>query len=149
MKYTLYFDGACRGNPGIGSYGGALYDETGTELCVYNGIVDNGEITTNNIAEYTGLLTGLLKIADEFNEIKHLIIKGDSLLIIKQLKGEFKVRNERLKQFYTDCKSIFEHFDSISFEHVLRTYNKRADSLANKALDKLIQSQKCKNKSNN
>lgn len=130
--YKLYFDGACRGNPGNGSYGGVIYDEAGNIVETYNDIVG---FTTNNIAEYSGLLNGLI-LAKEHN-IENLEVYGDSLLIIKQMKGKFKVRNKKLKELYDDCKSLSDDFKMINYNHVLRENNKMADKLANTALDKI------------
>ncbi len=133
--YSLYFDGASRSNPGPASYGGVIYDKNNTELCVYNDYVGK---TTNNVAEYLGLFAGLKVCKD--NNIKNLIVYGDSKLVIEQVKGNWKVKSENLKPIYNEIKNLLdEHkFEHIEFNHVLRKFNKRADELANFALDERI-----------
>lgn len=129
--YSLYFDGASRGNPGLASYGGVIYDETKTELITYCCKFDNPE--TNNYAEYYGVLRGM-EIALE-NNIQELTVYGDSKLVIQQLNGLWKVKSANIKPLYEKCLTLKNKFLSIHFHHVLRKYNKRADELANKALD--------------
>ena len=132
MPYTLYFDGASRGNPGKASYGIVVFDEKGTEVMIDRGFIG---IATNNVAEYCGLLRGLL-ICEKMG-IKNLSVKGDSNLVIQHVTGKWKVRNENLKKIYKQIKEIDQKFKSISYEHVYRKFNKRADALANQALDEL------------
>ena len=133
MKYTLYFDGACRGNPGKASYGVVIFDENEKEIHTDNGFLG---ITTNNVAEYCGLLRGLI-ICQNMN-IKNLLVKGDSNLAIQQVTGKWKVKNENLKKIVSKIKEIIPSFHTIEFKHVYRKFNKRADALANQALDSLI-----------
>ena len=130
MSYTLYFDGACRGNPGRSSYGLVVFDKDGNEVINDKGYIG---ITTNNVAEYCGLLRGL--IVCEKMGIKDLNVKGDSNLVIQHVTGKWKVRNKNLKKIHTQIKEIDKNFKSISYEHVYRKFNKRADALANQALD--------------
>lgn len=130
MSYTLYFDGACRGNPGRSSYGLVVFDKDGNEVLNDKGCIG---ITTNNVAEYCGLLRGL--IVCEKMGIKDLNVKGDSNLVIQHVTGKWKVRNKNLKKIHTQIKEIDKNFKSISYEHVYRKFNKRADALANQALD--------------
>ena len=129
--YQLFFDGASRKNPGPASYGGVIYDTDGTELTTFYKFIGKA---TNNVAEYKGLLAGLQR-CKELN-IKELKVFGDSNLVIKQVKGEWKVKNAGLRPIYKQIKDIQPFFTSISYEHVYRKYNKRADELANMALDK-------------
>jgi len=128
--YTLYFDGCSKGNPGKAGAGYAIYknDEEVMSKSIYV-----GDKETNNKAEYTGLLEGL-RYAIE-NNINCLHVKGDSNLAIKQMKGEYKVKSENILALYQEAKQLCEHFSHITFEHVYRKDNKRADQLANLALD--------------
>lgn len=130
MTHTLYFDGACRGNPGNGSFGGVIYDDKQNIVTTYNDFLG---ITTNNIAEYSALLNGL-QIALE-HDITNIDVYGDSLLIIKQMNGLFKVRNKRLRELNEECNTLKQKFKHITFQHILRDKNKIADKLANEALD--------------
>jgi ribonuclease HI len=128
--YTLYFDGCSKGNPGKAGAGYAIYknDEEIMSKSIYV-----GDKETNNKAEYTGLLEGL-RYAIE-NQLLCLHVKGDSNLAIKQMKGEYKVKSENILAIYQEAKQLCEQFSHITFEHVYRKDNKRADQLANLALD--------------
>lgn len=128
--YILYFDGASKNNPGVASYGGVIYDENNNEVTTYNNILSGKN--TNNYAEYYGLLKGL-EAANKLN-IKNLEVYGDSNLVVQQMNGKWKVKSENLIHLYNACKDISQQFTSVSFHHVLRKYNKRADELANQAL---------------
>ena len=130
--YSLYFDGASRSNPGPASYGGVIYDENNIEVGTYNDFIGKN---TNNVAEYLGLYAGLKACAD--NNIKNLMVYGDSKLVIEQIKGNWNVKSENLKPIYNEIKELLDKYDFefIEFNHILRRYNKRADELANKALD--------------
>ena len=129
--YKLFFDGACRGNPGSSSYGAVIYDPQGNELDTIAACIGHA---TNNIAEYSGLLAGLNRC--QVLNIKMLKVYGDSNLVIKQVKGEWKVKNDKLRSLHKKIKKIDSFFTSISYEHVYRNNNKRADILANLILDK-------------
>jgi len=130
--HTLYFDGASRGNPGLASFGGVIYDEDGHEEINYKKKLGR---ETNNYAEYSGLLAGL-KVCIQY-EIRSVKVYGDSKLVVEQLKGNWKVKSENIKPLYEEIKTLLtpEHFDKITFNHVRRHLNKRADELANMALD--------------
>ena len=128
--YSLYFDGASRKNPGPASFGGVIYNESGEELDTYYKFIGTA---TNNVAEYCGLLAGLHR-ARELN-IKELKVFGDSNLIIQQVTGKWKVKNDNLRAIYNQIKQVEPFFTVISYQHVYRKDNKRADQLANIALD--------------
>ena len=129
--YSLYFDGASRGNPGQAAYGGVIYFKN-TEIYNYSRKITH--ITTNNIAEYCGLYHGLL-LAHKKN-IRHIKVYGDSMLVINQVTHTWKVRNDNIKILHKNIVKLLDDFDLITFEHVKRNYNKRADQLANEAFDK-------------
>ena len=130
--HSMYFDGASRGNPGIASFGGVIYDENKDEMINYKKKIG---FATNNVAEYKGLLAGI-KVCIQYN-IRKLIVYGDSKLAIEQVKGNWKVKSGNIKPIYDEIISLItsENFDKITFEHVKRNLNKRADELANLALD--------------
>lgn len=128
--YSLYFDGASRKNPGPASFGGVIYNESGEEFDTYYKFIGTA---TNNVAEYCGLLAGLHR-ARELN-IKELKVFGDSNLIIQQVTGKWKVKNDTLRAIYNQIKEVEPFFTVITYQHVYRKDNKRADQLANIALD--------------
>lgn len=127
--YTLFFDGCSKGNPGRAGAGAVLYKN---QVEVYANSLFVGEKETNNVAEYNGLLMGLREAVAR--DVKNLAVKGDSLLIIKQLNGEYKVNSPAMKPLYQEAKNLSSFFDHVTFEHVYRTENKRADALANMGL---------------
>lgn len=128
--HTLYFDGCSKGNPGMSGAGAVLYDEQLVEIWSNAQFVGNR--STNNEAEYTGLLIGLRKSVDL--GIDHLLVRGDSQLIIRQLKGEYKVKSESLKPMYSEAIELIQQIRSVQFEHVYRHLNKRADALSNQGI---------------
>jgi len=141
MTYTLYFDGSSKSNPGLAGAGAVLYDENNNEIwCVSKKV---GDKETNNYAEYYALVIGLeeclqrsIQQSIQQKNLKHLIVKGDSLLVIKQMKGEYKVKSENLLSLYKKAKELQEELQKeldscIEFIHVYRSENKRADELSN------------------
>ena len=128
--YSLYFDGASRKNPGPASFCGVIYNESGEEFDTYYKFIGTA---TNNVAEYCGLLAGLHRARDL--NIKELKVFGDSNLIIQQVTGKWKVKNTNLRAIYNQIKKVEPFFTVISYQHVYRKDNKRADQLANIALD--------------
>ena len=128
--YSLYFDGASRKNPGPASFGGVIYNESGEEFDTYYKFIGTA---TNNVAEYCGLLAGLHRARDL--NIKELKVFGDSNLIIQQVTGKWKVKNDNLRAIYNQIKEVEPFFTVITYQHVYRKDNKRADQLANIALD--------------
>jgi len=125
--HTLYFDGCSKSNPGKAGAGAVLYDENGTEIGAWHSFV--GDCKTNNEAEYSGLILGLQKCLEK--GIKNVVVKGDSLLVIQQIKGKYKVKALTLLPLYQQVKELVALFESSSFEHVYRKNNKRADELSN------------------
>ena len=128
--YTLYFDGCSKGNPGKAGAGYVIYK--GNDEIAYKSVYV-GDKETNNKAEYSGLYEGLLCALQ--NNITRLHVKGDSNLVIKQMKGEYKVKSENILRIYQDTHKLCEQFEEITFEHVYRKDNQRADHLANQALE--------------
>jgi ribonuclease HI len=127
-EYTMNFDGASKGNPGLSGAGAVIY-KNGEEIwssCKFIGY------KTNNQAEYSALILGL-KGALTLN-IKCLSVLGDSLLVINQVNNIYKVKSVCLHDLYKEAQSLKTEFDFIEFNHVYREYNKRADELSNLAL---------------
>ena len=131
-EYLLQFDGCSKGNPGLAGAGAVIFNYE-KEIWGSNKFI--GAKTTNNEAEYSGLIMGLEKALDL--GIKELAVEGDSLLVIKQMNGEFKVKSENLYILYNDAKELEKRFNSITFSHIYRSSNKRADELSNLCLNAL------------
>ncbi|MCW2949471.1 MAG: hypothetical protein JWN41_484 [Thermoleophilia bacterium] len=130
--WRLHFDGGSRGNPGPAAYGWVLYDPDGNEAYVDGVRCGN---TTNNVAEWTGLLRGLEHAADV--GVRRLAVRGDSELVIKQVTGVYRVKNAALKTIADEVATVVRRFERVDFKHVYRTDNARADELANEAMDGL------------
>ncbi len=129
-KIKLYADGGSRGNPGPSASGYVLLDEADKILedkGVYLGI------TTNNQAEYTALKLGLEEAKKR--QISNIDVYMDSLLVINQMRGSFKVRNRDLWPIHAAIKDLVKDFKHITFTHVPRELNKLADAAVNRALD--------------
>ena len=127
----LYTDGGSRGNPGQAAIGCVLEDPVEGKI-----IREHAErigIATNNVAEYRALIEGL-KIAKRYHP-NRLICFSDSQLIVKQLKGEYRVKMEALKPYFEEIMSLTGEFREIEFRHIPREDNFRADALLNKSLD--------------
>jgi ribonuclease HI len=124
--FELYFDGCSKGNPGKGGAGAVIYHNKEEIWSNYAFLGDN---VTNNYAEYQGLLMGL-NAALNLN-IKNLAVYGDSKLVINQLNGAFQVKAGNLVECYNNAALIKHQLDYVTFKHVYRTENKRADKLAN------------------
>ncbi len=129
-KLWLSTDGGARGNPGPAALGFVLKDE-------HNKIVmEHGQYlgeTTNNVAEYSALIEGL-KAALVLGAVA-IEISMDSELIVKQMSGEYKIKQPHLQELAQQVKRLLSDFDSYTFKHVLRAYNKEADRMVNKAID--------------
>ena len=127
--YTLFFDGCSKGNPGKAGAGAVIYRN---QIEIYSQSSFVGSKTTNNVAEYSGLIMGLEKAVGL--NITNLIVKGDSMLTIKQMRGDFKVSSPSLIPLYNAAKLLEKRIGCIQYQHVYREFNKRADSLANDGL---------------
>ena len=130
LALQLFTDGASRGNPGQAGAGIAIFDEEGNEL------VGTGQYLgqcTNNEAEYRALLFGLAKCG-EFGRGR-LKVHLDSELIVKQIRGEYRVKHPNLKPLFQEAMQKLSEFSSFSVTHVRREKNSRADELANQAID--------------
>ncbi|MGH7237982.1 MAG: reverse transcriptase-like protein [Candidatus Saccharimonadales bacterium] len=132
-RLKIYTDGGSRGNPGPSASGYVLYDENG------NVLVDNGiylGITTNNQAEYTALKLAL----EEAKKLgaSEITVFMDSLLVVNQMNGIFKIKNRDLWPLHDAIKQLAKDFKKLSFSHVPREQNKVADAAVNRALDEQL-----------
>lgn len=129
---VLYFDGASRNNPGKAGAGAVLYGSDGGEE-LWAGHEFVGVAATNNQAEYHALIIGLQAANDR--KIDELIIRGDSELVIKQMKGTNQIKAPGLRPLHERAKRLCKSIPKHSFQHVKRELNQRADGLANEAVD--------------
>jgi len=129
-EHSLYFDGCSKGNPGQSGIGAVLYkmDEE-----IWSAARYLGAECTNNEAEYNALILGLEEASAR--EIEELTVFGDSLLVINQVNGVYKVKAKNLFSLFDKVERLKKCFKSVTFQHVLREYNKRADELSNIALN--------------
>ena len=127
---TAYFDGGSRGNPGLAGWGAYIINDDGTVLAELSGALG---VATNNVAEYHGLIAALQWAAD--NDVTALAVKGDSLLLVEQMRGNYKVKNEGLKPLHMKARMLVMQIGNVSFAHVPREKNKDADRLSNVGMD--------------
>ena len=127
---TAWVDGASRGNPGPAGYGVYMKTDAGDiiEISGYLGT------TTNNVAEYAGLLEALAVAREEGATEVEII--SDSLLLVNQMLGKFRVKHENLIPLYKKARGLVSYFPEFSIRHTLRAGNKEADRLANLAVDR-------------
>ncbi len=131
QPYTAHIDGGARGNPGPAGYGVVITDAQGKKV---------GEISqylghhTNNYAEYNGLLAVLRYAATQ--KIDALKIISDSELMVRQMKGIYKVRHPELRRLYDEAQQLTAQIEHIEIRHALREHNQGADRLANQAMDR-------------
>ena len=125
-----YVDGGARGNPGPAGYGVRIEDATGTLVAELHGPLG---ITTNNVAEYQGLLAALRYAIERGHRVVQ--IRSDSQLLVKQMLGEYRVKHAGLKPLAAEARLLVMQLDRVDFEHVRREENAEADRLANLAMD--------------
>jgi ribonuclease HI len=129
-RLTVNVDGGARGNPGPAAIAAVIRDEGGEVL---EEVSERIGKATNNVAEYKALLLGIERAAAL--GASELEMVGDSELIVRQVKGEYKVRDAALRELHTQVKRALGSFDSWSIRHVRREHNADADRLVNEALD--------------
>lgn len=133
-ELKMYSDGGSRGNPGPSASGYVLYDMAG-QIVAREGVYIG--ITTNNQAEYLSLKFGLQEAIKLQARIVH--VHMDSLLVVNQMTGKFKVRNRDLWPIYEAIKELLPRFEKVTFQHVPRELNKEADAAVNEAMDAEIE----------
>ena len=130
MKARLSTDGGARGNPGPAAYGYVLEADDGTVLAAHGEKIG---VATNNVAEYSALIAGLEK-ARELG-VGEVEVVSDSELMVKQMRGEYRVKNEALRELSLEAGRLARQIGSVSYRAVRREHNELADSLVNEALD--------------
>ena len=130
MKARLSTDGGARGNPGPAAYGYVLETEDGTVLAAHGEAIGRA---TNNVAEYRGLVAGLEKAVEL--GVDELEVVSDSELLVKQMAGEYRVKNEALKALWEEASDLEQRFRKVRYTAVRRVHNELADRLVNEALD--------------
>jgi ribonuclease HI len=128
--YQANVDGGSRGNPGPAAYGVVVRDPRGEVVARLKKYIG---INTNNVAEYFGLIAALDYAQN--HGIRALRVESDSELMVKQLRGQYKVKSEELKPLFERAKKLSQTFESFRISHVYREQNKEADTLVNQALD--------------
>ena len=130
MKATLWTDGGARGNPGPAAFAYVLETEDGTVLDARGEAIG---VATNNVAEYSALVAGLRRAAEA--GVRELDVRSDSELMLKQMRGEYRVKNRDLQTLFLDASRAARDVGSVSYTHVRREHNELADRLVNEALD--------------
>jgi ribonuclease HI len=129
-SYQANVDGGSRGNPGPAAYGVVVRDPRGEIVARLKKYIGKN---TNNVAEYFGLIAALDYAQN--HGIRALRVESDSELMVKQMRGQYKVKSEELKPLFERAKKMSQTFESFRISHVYREQNKEADALVNQALD--------------
>ena len=130
MKARLFTDGGARGNPGPAAYGFVLEAEDGTVLAAHGERIG---VATNNVAEYRALIAGLDKAVEL--EVGEVEVVSDSELLVKQMRGEYRVKNEALRELSVEAARLARAVGKVTYTAVRREHNELADRLVNEALD--------------
>ena len=130
MRAKLSTDGGARGNPGPAAYGYVLEAEDGTVLAAHGETIG---VATNNVAEYRGLVAGLSKAVEL--AVPEVEVVSDSELLVKQMRGEYKVKNPALQELNAAAEALAARLRKVQYTAVRREHNELADRLVNEALD--------------
>jgi probable phosphoglycerate mutase len=130
VRARLSTDGGSRGNPGPAAYGFVLETEDGTVLDARGEAIGTA---TNNVAEYRGLLAGLESALER--KVDEVEVVSDSELLVRQMLGEYKVKNETLRELVDDAHALADKLKRVTYTAVRREHNELADRLVNEALD--------------
>jgi ribonuclease HI len=130
MEATLFADGGSRGNPGPAASGAVLLDNAGEQIGEVGAYLG---VATNNVAEWTALVIGLEAAAER--GIRRLAVRLDSELVVKQLRGEYRVKHADLQPLYKRAVTLVRRFEEVDVQHVPRKQNSLADRLVNRVLD--------------
>jgi probable phosphoglycerate mutase len=130
VRARLFTDGGARGNPGPAAYGFVLEADDGTVLAAEGEAIG---VATNNVAEYSGLIAGLRRAAEL--KVPEVEVISDSELLVKQMRGEYKVKNEALRALSLEAARLAREVGKVEYRHVKRAENELADRLVNEALD--------------
>ena len=129
--HTAHIDGGARGNPGPAGYGVVIHDPHGKKVAELSEYLGH---RTNNYAEYQGLLAALRHALS--HGIRSLKVISDSELMVRQMKGIYKVRHPDLRKFYEEAQQMARKLEHFEIRHALREHNRDADRLANEAMDR-------------
>jgi ribonuclease HI len=129
-EVVVWTDGGARGNPGPAGYGAVVATPDGRVLAE---VAEGIGWATNNVAEYRGVIAGLRR-ARELGA-RRVRVRADSLLVVSQQQGRWKVKNAGLRPLFEEAASLARGFERVVWEHVPRERNRRADELANRAMD--------------
>jgi len=130
VKARLWTDGGARGNPGPAAFAYVLEAEDGTVLDARGEAIG---IATNNVAEYSALVAGLARAVE--TGVRELEVLSDSELMVKQMRGEYRVKNRDLQSLFLDASRAAREIGQVTYVHVRREHNELADRLVNEALD--------------
>jgi len=137
MKFTIHGDGGSRGNPGPSGAGAVIRDETGSTVAVVSKFLG---IQTNNFAEYEAMISAFDELLSRIPSAKRkeveVLVKMDSMLVVRQMEGAWKIKHPNLKPQYAKLKERVSEFGKVTFMHVYREENADADALANEAMDR-------------
>jgi len=130
VKAKLSTDGGARGNPGPAAFGYVLETDDGTVLAAHGEKIG---VATNNVAEYRALVEGLRKAGEL--QVDEVEVVSDSELLVRQMSGDYKVKNEALRRLYEEAIELADRFEKVTYTVVRREHNELADRLVNEALD--------------
>jgi len=130
VKARLWTDGGARGNPGPAAFAYVLEAEDGTVLDARGEAIG---VATNNVAEYSALVAGLGRAVEA--GVRELEVRSDSELMVKQMRGEYRVKNRDLQSLFLDASRAAREIGLVTYTHVRRAHNELADRLVNEALD--------------
>lgn len=136
MQFTIHADGGSRGNPGPSGAGAMIRDHLGNSVASVSQYLGT---RTNNFAEYEAVILAfetLAKLVGKKVSTTEVVVKMDSELVVKQMKGQYKVKHPVLKEQYARLTHVIGAFGKVSFTHVPRAQNSDADALANEAMDR-------------
>jgi ribonuclease HI len=131
VKATLHTDGGARGNPGPAAFAYVLEADDGTVLDARGEAIG---VATNNVAEYRALVAGLARAAEA--GVSELEVVSDSELLVKQMRGEYRVKNRALQELFLDASRLAREIGKVTYRAVRREHNELADRLVNEALDR-------------
>jgi len=136
-RFTLYTDGACRGNPGIGGAGSVFKDENGNVVATLKKYIGH---CTNNEAEYRALIMGLEEaVRRGYNRLDIFL---DSELVVRQINGVYRIKSKNLLKYILQVRNLLSLIREYKMAHIDRSHNRMADQLANEAIDEHVQSKR-------
>jgi ribonuclease HI len=137
MQFTIFADGGARGNPGPSGAGAVVRDEKGKTVGTVSKFLGH---QTNNFAEYEAVISAFEILEKLVPQAKRkgaeVVVKMDSMLVVKQMMGEWKVKHPNMKPQHARLRALEEKFGKVSFAHIYREENGDADALANEAMDR-------------